>query len=149
MLTHILFEVFAACLMLVATGEQLDCTPAPPPIHEVCVSLTNYWPFDDSGELAPLNGQADSTPQYTAVMHELTSPDIDRWSLVAGPASLLGKTVCVGYYGCYPVLDTFGTIVYRQGVFWHDGYGQWVIGVDVLTDAPIHELVCNWFVVED
>lgn len=39
--------------------------------------------------------------------------------------------------------DAFGRESYRQP-FYHDGYGLWVIPVDVFSPEPIHGLVWEW-----
>ena len=135
-------NILAAVLVLLALGDDADKgrSKIPPPIEQTCFSVTNYWPWRD-GELMAYGGQADGDPHHTAIMIPLTL-DLE-WRLAAVPAPLLGRTIVLGdgreLYGG----DTFGAEAYRAGVFWHDTYREWVIGVDVLTKEPLHYLDCN------
>lgn len=130
-------------LLLLALLTPVKASDKPPSIYTVdCWSVTNCWPFSDDGQLTAWGGQADGAPNYTANMTEITSPQ-QAWDWVAGPLPLVGKTVTIPGYGTYLVNDTFGATAYQEGVFYHDGYGRYVIGIDIFTPQPIHELVCG------
>lgn len=65
------------------------------------------------------------------------------WGWVATPLPLIGSVMELPGYGRFPALDTFGVNAYQGGVFWHDHYKRWVIGIDVFTPEPLHYLECN------
>ena len=135
--------IITACTLLIATGEPIECPPQIPHWTEICVSLTTFWPFDEEGELVAWAGQADSTPQYTAVMHEITGPE-QAYTFVAAPSFLLGSTICLAYYGCLPVLDTFGDELYRAGIIYNEHWQQWVLPVDLISPDYFMTLICDW-----
>lgn len=112
---------------------------------EVCWSVTHYWPFNSEGELAPLQGQADSDPSRTAT-GQLIYGERQAGSWVAGPEFLLGDEVCLSDGSCFPVLDTFGYLTLRRGLMYHPGYDQIVIGIDVFTPSHIAYLDCGGIV---
>lgn len=127
-------------LAIVAATTPKTATKIPS-ITAACWSVTNYWPYDRSGKLRPFNGQADADPYHTAVMHPVT---IDQaGGFVAGPAPLLGATAVFPDGSHLPILDTFGRKAYRRGVFWHQSYEAWVIGIDVFSPKPLHYLECD------
>jgi hypothetical protein len=112
------------------------------------LSVTAYWFFGPDGEPIPWNGQADGSPEAYANMQP-TSPDhaqkvgacIQDWTLFYWTTAVSfvwqGQELQVA---CY---DNFGLESYRQP-FYHDGYGVWVVPVDVLSPYPMHDLVWDW-----
>jgi hypothetical protein len=121
-------------------SDEEQCTIPKP--SEVCLSLTAYWPFDEQGNPQPWNGQADATPTQTANGYHITVDD--RNKVAAAPLPLIGGNVdALGIEAT--IQDTFGHEVYQHGAFWHDGYERWVLPIDILSDEPIHYLVCDDF----
>jgi len=141
-----------------------------PEVDEVCWSVTSYWPFELTEDVPPFrsvdfyslprvkieqmllssdyywqpvawNGQADDTPTVTGNGYVI-NPYSDNWGLVAGPIETYGMDFCFHAGLCLRQHDTFGNETYQNGVFWHDGYKRYVIGVDVLTYEPLHYLEC-------
>lgn len=107
----------------------------------VCWSVTNYWPFDEEGNPVPWGGQADGSPSYTANGYHIT-PEHD-WHVAAVPYTLINSTLVFPNGHTVYAADTFGHETYQRGVFWHDGWETWVIGVDVLTSEPVYYLECG------
>lgn len=140
----LLFVAFLMCGFNIAKAADIDASDPVPGINKVCWSVTNYWPFDEDGQIVSYAGQADGDPYHTAGMIDVAiNRDFD-W--VAGPLSLLeaGAAIKLSWLDePLPVWDTFGDEAYQAGVFWHDGYGRYVIGIDVFTAVPIHYLECN------
>lgn len=117
-----------------------------PPIGEVCLSVTNYWPYEWYGEWVLMdgwNGQCDSDCSVTAIMEPVTLDVMGKRAAV--PASLLGYTIHLPKWGALYGWDTFGNETYRNGVFWHDGYGRYVIGLDIFVPDGLHYLECDWY----
>lgn len=120
----------------------------PPPMADMALSLTSYWLFDDLGQPVAWGGQADGDPFVYANMYP-TSPD-HAWNVAACIGSWTRRyhTTAVSFFwggawrelACY---DAFGAVNYREP-FYHDGYGRWVIPVDILSPEPIHGLVMEW-----
>lgn len=113
----------------------------PPPITEMCFSVTSYWPFDD-GVLTPYGGQADSDPTKTANGFKITG-EHQANTFVASSLPFVGQEFCNSWLGCVPIHDTFGDPTYQAGPFWHDGYKQFVIPIDVFSPEPAHYLECS------
>lgn len=111
-----------------------------PEIDAVCWSVTNYWPFHDE-KLVPHRGQANEDPWHFANMTPVTR-DLE-WKSAAGPLSLVGRQFIFPDESVLDINDTFGAKAYQDGVFWHDFYHQWVIGVDIFTKEPLHYLECE------
>ena len=127
------------CLsVLLATANGLEC---PPPIDQVCWSVSSYWPFDENGQAIAGNGQADSQPNYTANMTYITADD--KWGIAAVPLDLVGSVLVFPDGTAVYAADTFGDPVYQAGVFWHDYWQQWVMGVDILTPDLFLYLECE------
>ena len=134
---------FCSLLLLPQQHEWTACRAfmPPPTIEQACWSVTNYWPFDERGQLQAWNGQADGDPYHTANGTEVT---IDKaWRMAAGPLPIVGQTLVFPDGRRLAVTDTFGHPEYQAGVFWHDSYEEWVIGVDVFTPEPLHYLECG------
>lgn len=138
--------LFALLAALMPPPKDMDKIPRI--THpKICVSVTNYWPYDDSGEAVPFGGQADSDPFHTAYMVAIHSGM--EGTFAAGPDGLGGRTVVLrGWgnirFGPLPIWDRFGKPSYRRGVFWHDSYQRWVWALDIFTSQPIHYLECDW-----
>ncbi len=129
----------AICVsLMLATANGATC---PPPITEACWSVTSYWVFDENGTAQPWGGQGDSDPSHTANMTYITPAD--EWEIAAVPFDLVGSTFILSSGVVLNAADTFGHQVYQDGVFWHDHYEMYVIGVDVLTPEPLHYLDCG------
>lgn len=117
------------------------------PIDSLPLSVTSYWPFVDGQPMA-WAGQADGDPHHYANMQP-TSPDhagqvaacIQDWTRREWTTAL--SFTWQGQPMTLACWDTFGAESYRQP-FYHDGYGKWVIPVDVLSPAPYHGLVRDW-----
>lgn len=128
-----------------ALANNVNCPPA---IEDMALSLTSYWFFGPDGEPVAWNGQADGNPEGYANSYP-TSPD-HAWRVSAciSEWTTLYWTTAVSFMwgsqirevACY---DNFGLESYREP-FFHDGYGQWVIPVDVLTPEVVHGLVHDW-----
>ncbi len=136
----------AACFALLLSGalERLQ----PPPLEEMPLSITSYWLFDATGAPVAWEGQANGDPWHYANL-EPTSPSHARQvAACIQPWTRFGWTTAVSFWwqgewltvACY---DNFGAVSYRQP-FYHDGYGRWVIPVDVLSPVPYHGLVREW-----
>ena len=116
-----------------------------PPLEDACVSVTNYWPYkweNNQWVATAYEGQADADPFHTAYMYEISA--IDAGTFVAAPDSLGGKNIYLPGWGTLPVKDRFGAMAYREGVFYHHIYEQYVWGVDIFTPDPYHYLECDW-----
>ena len=141
-----------------------------PTIYEVCWSVTSYWPFKlvDVETLEKLNfyemtydrimylisagvvewipvpfgGQADAFPTTTGDGTHIDPYTANR-SLVAGPIETYGHSFVFPWGEKLVQHDTFGLKAYQNGVFWHNHYKQFVIGVDVLSFEPVHYLMCK------
>ena len=136
----------AACLIIALAGAMQQLQP--PPVDEMPLSVTSYWLFDDSGNPVAWGGQADGDPHHYANMYP-TSPDhagkvgacISAWVKRGWTKAISflwqGKRIIIH---CY---DAFGLESYRQP-FYHDGYGRWVVPVDILSPVPYHGLVLEW-----
>jgi len=136
--------VFAFCLFLPLDDAMAVCPP-PPPIEEACWSITNYWPYTDiNGQWLMMDGfggQCDSDCTHTAIMADVT---LDMQGKAAAvPLPLIDKMLYAPGLGDLWAWDTFGAKAYREGVFWHYTYDEWVIGIDVFTPTPLHYLECN------
>jgi len=145
----VVIAIVVMCLTVDHVSAHIINTTLPlPGIDEVCFSVTNYWPFDENGEIVAHAGQADSDPYHTAAMVDVRADREMEW--VAAPLPLLndGASIKLPWLAApLPVLDTFGDEDYQAGVFWHDGYKAYVIGVDLFTSTPVHYLECGGEVV--
>ena len=131
-----------ACLTLIMS----HCGQMLPPMYPL--SLTNYWPLDESGQHVAWYGQADGNPYRTA-LNVPTRPEYE-WDMGACVFDWVtfGHTQQVSFWyngqerqvAC---TDNFGSTAYRVP-FWHDYYQTWVIPVDVFTPEPLHVLIYDW-----
>ena len=137
--------LFICADLALAQANNVNC---PPPLDEMALSLTNYWFYGPDGEPVAWEGQSDGDPSVYANSYP-TSPE-HEWLVSAciGDWTKLYNTTAVSFYwegewrevACY---DAFGLESYREP-FFHDGYGRWVIPVDILTDDPVYGLVTEW-----
>jgi hypothetical protein len=137
----------AVCIIIAISGA-IEAATAVPPIESMPLSVTSYWLFDADGEAVAWNGQANGDPWHYA-NGEATSPDhagkvaacIQDWTLLYWTTAVSfwwgGEFITVA---CY---DNFGAVDYRQP-FYHDGYGEWVVPIDILSPVPFHGLVRDW-----
>lgn len=132
---------FALCATMYLHIDHPElCAPAPP-LVDLCVSITNYWPFDDNNQLQPFRGQADSDPYHTA---DMTPVSLDlEWRIAAGPMPLMGHTYTFPNGWTVRIADTFGKAAYQAGAFWHYTYSRFVWALDILTSEPLHYLECR------
>lgn len=136
----------AICLYAVlALVEGLNC---PPPVHTMPLSLTNYWTMDEEGRYIPWNGQADDSPHLaangkllTADSNWLSAACISEWTTIGWTTEI--RFTYGGQERATACNDEFGRVTYRKP-FYHEGYGLWVIPVDVYTPEPIHTLIWEW-----
>ena len=169
----LLLVLFLMSLVKVASAGEMECAGVceeRPTIYEVCWSVTSYWPFKlvdketqeklDFYEMTydrimdliaagvvewipvPFGGQADANPTETGDGTHIDAYT-DNWALVAGPIETYGHSFVFPWGKSLVQHDTFGLKAYQDGVFWHDHYKQFVIGVDVLSFEPIHYLLCE------
>ena len=134
------------CLALAITGalEQIQ----PPPIEEMPLSLTNYWFFDSDGNPVPYGGQANGDPYHYANTEPTSADHAGKVAACIQEWTTFGWTTAVTFmwYGeqmtvaCY---DNFGAESYRQP-FYHEGYSEWVVPIDLLSPVPYHGLVREW-----
>lgn len=100
----------------------------------LCWSVTNYWPPDGGHNcMEPCN--------QTGAGHVIDF-ERDEWAIAAAPLPYLNSVFVFPDGSEVKALDTFGNPVYQAGPFYHDGYGRWVIPLDILTDTPLHYLEC-------
>jgi hypothetical protein len=141
----------AVCAIAVMAGA-LDAMQ-PPPIEKMPLSLTSYYFLDEDGEPVAWNYQANGDPGRYANMYPTSANHewkvaacIQDWTkLWQGEFSW---TTSVSFMwdsverevSCF---DNFGAVGYRQP-FFHEGYGEWVIPLDIMTDEPVHGLVWGW-----
>lgn len=120
-------------------------TPSPPPGYcRPPAHLTNYWPFANGQLMNGWNGQCDADCSVTAT----GVPTVAAVGWVAAcPDAMIGEAVRLGNYGVWACNDAFGAEAYRNGPFWHERRGVWVVPFDLLTETATYELVWNWEVV--
>lgn len=121
------------------------CQP-PQSWDDFCFSVTSYWVFDENGNVMYGTLNSDADPTGTAVGVRITSPE-QRNTWVALPLPLISggyySYACLDGLGCLPGWDTFGAPAYQAGGFWHPGWQEKVIGVDVFTDEIVHYMTCD------
>lgn len=135
--------------IVAAINGVTGCLPPIPPLHELPLSVTSYWPFALDGTPIPYNYQADDSPDYTGNGTYITTND--SWVYAACPSDWVfsyGYTRQVTFWlngeqKTVICADNFGNEIYRN-VFWHGGYETWVLAIDVLTPEPLHQLVYEW-----
>jgi hypothetical protein len=129
--------------------EEWNACEAPEEWNDFCISVTSYWPFDKDGNLMYGTIQTDEDPTGTATGWQIYSVE-QSGDWVAAPLPFITN----GYYSdvcfpsfyqtdCYPVYDTFGHPVYQAGGFWHSGYQEKVVPVDIFSKEIHHYLSCN------
>lgn len=128
---------------------SLAVAPSPPPVADMCLSVTSYWVWDAQGDIYDgWMGQCDENCSYTGAGYYL--PDraeeyeggyaacIQDWTKLKGSPT---NIVNFGEFSVYCV-DNFGDPDYREP-FYHDYYDRWVVPVDVLAES-VHGLYCDW-----
>jgi hypothetical protein len=120
-----------------------------PPIEEMCLSITSFWPWNEQGYLYDgWHGQCDSDCSVTSGGYRLPEKAEDYGGGYA--ACISGWTAVAEYPTAHLVtgwddlvcVDSFGDPDYRKP-FYHYGYERWVVPVDIL--APFaHGLDCDW-----
>ncbi len=136
----------AVCVLALVSGA-LD-NVQPPLVEAMLLSITSYWLFDDAGQPVAWDGQADGDPHHYANMVKTDPAHAGTVAACIGEWVTLGWTTAVSFtwhgepvtVACY---DAFGLESYRRP-FYHEGYGEWVVGLDVLSPAPLHGLVWDW-----
>ncbi len=134
---------------LVGLGLVLSPEYNPPPIQDMCLSVTSYWVWDSFGDIfSGWEGQCDENCSLTAAGYTLPPQAEDYFGGYAACIQDWTKlktfpTTIVKFadYSLYCV-DNFGDLDYRAP-FYHDNYKRWVIPVDILAEG-VHELQCNW-----
>lgn len=167
----LLILIYAVTAKL-ASAEDIEChwMCERPTIYEACWSVTSYWPFKlvdvetqeklnfyemtydrimylvEAGMVewipVPFGGQADANPTTTGD-GTCIDPYTDNRALVAGPIETYGHSFVFPWDEKIVQHDTFGLKMYQDGVFWHNYYKQFVIGVDILSFEPVHYLMCE------
>lgn len=144
MIVPICQGINCAALFVAGTLGQLQ----PPPIEAMPLSLTSYWLFDDTGQPVAWSGQADGDPGHYANMVHTDPAHAGKIGACIGEWVTMPYTTAVSFtwqgqrydVACF---DAFGLESYRQP-FYHEGYGVWVVPVDVLSPVPLHGLVWEW-----
>lgn len=104
--------------------------------------VTNYWPYNADGSMmSGWGGQCDSDCSVTATgMSTAAGVGV----IAACPDRLIGETVSLGVYGVRGCNDAFGDPDYRNGPFFHERRGVWVVPFDLLQAEPAYDLVWGW-----
>lgn len=147
MLTLLAFLIVPFCIHPNTTVCEVP--EPPPPIEEMCLSVTSYWVWNDSGVMMDgWGGQCNEDCSYTASGHRLPylaqdfqggyAACIQDWTKLKGYPT---KVVTFDEFSLFCV-DNFGDPDYREP-FYHDYYKRWVVPIDVLAQG-VHRLVCNW-----
>lgn len=134
---------------IVSVSTALIVMNSPPPVNDMCLSVTSYWVWDSFGDIFPgWEGQCNEDCSLTAAGYELPpraeeytggyAACIQDWTKLKGFPT---KVVKFDDFRVYCV-DNFGDPNYRAP-FYHDYYQRWVIPVDILAEG-VHELQCNW-----
>ena len=142
-------NILATLLLFTMPEPDGQPLPPPPPLEEMCLSVTSYWVWDKNGKIFDgYHGQCDADCSFTGAGYYLPEKAEDYqggyaaciydWTMLKGhntrTVNVLGeKWHCV---------DNFGKESYWEP-FFHYGYWDWVIPVDLL--APLeHGLYCDW-----
>lgn len=120
----------------------------PPPIEQMPLSVTSYWLFDEAGQPVAWDGQADGDPHHYANMQPTSPGHANQVGACISDWTRFNWTTSVSFVwqgqpldiACF---DAFGAVSYRQP-FFHEGYGTWVVPIDVLSPEPLHGLVWEW-----
>ena len=137
--------VLSACI-----GTHGERCPVydPPPITEMCLHVTSYWPWDDNGRLFDgWNYQCNDDCSITGGLYTL--PELASDYAGGYAACIHGWTRIKGYpttivelpMGDFYCVDTFGRESYRQPFYEADE--GWVIPVDLLHPG-YHDVICDW-----
>ena len=137
----------AVCLLMAIAGT-VQIGTAVPAVEDMPLSVTSYWLFDDTGQPVAWGGQADGDPLHYANGQTTSPDDAGRVAACIGEWVKRGYTTAVSFtwqgqpvtVACY---DAFGLESYRQP-FFHEGYGEWVVPIDLLSPVPFHGLVREW-----
>lgn len=135
------------CALLMVSGAVESLT-AVPPIEGMPLSLTSYWFWDEDGQPVAWAGQADGDPFHYANMVETDPAHAGKVGACIGAWVTRPWTTAVSFtwqgqqydVACF---DAFGDVDYRRP-FYHEGYGAWVVPVDLLSPVPLHGLVWEW-----
>lgn len=124
----------------------------PPPISTLCLSLTNYWVWDENGDILPgFHGQCDEDCSTMASGYKLPAREedyvgdyaacIQEWTSRAGyPTMHIHIDGATNELAC---VDTFGRESYRKP-FYHLKWDRWVIPVDILRKFPVAGVWCEY-----
>lgn len=121
-------------------GEEIEWRKLPESIVESQLlhpgNEMAYW------DAVKWNMNADDTPRMTGDGTYIYPGEENN--LVAGPLQTYWSTFVFPNNGGRLVQhDSFGNVTYQKGVFWHDKYMTYVIGVDILTWRNVHYLECG------
>lgn len=138
-----------------ALEPQYNYCEVPQDVSQLRLHVTNYQPYelsyDDAGQpvynfytesnyqcLAPCNKTANGT--------EIVDPLVQN--IAACPLEWVNHRVKVVLNGViWNCEDTFGLVARQNGVIWHEGLGEWVICIDLLTHWPTYYQTNEWRVV--
>lgn len=143
-------------LVILPTGYDCSVPPDVAPQFNYCVvptdlrnirlHITNYQPYDltydESGQpiynfhpttnyqcFAPCN----KTANGTEIVDPLTQ------NIAACPLQWVNERVDIVLNGViWHCEDTFGLVNRQNGLVWHEGLGEWVICIDLLTHIPTY-----------
>ena len=136
----------AAFALLVSSA--ISQVTQPPPVSEMPLSVTSFWFFDADGNPVAWKGQANGDPYHYANTEPTSADHAGKVAACIQEWTTFGWTTAVTFmwYGeqmtvaCY---DNFGAVNYRQP-FFHEGYGEWVVPIDILSPVTYHGLVREW-----
>lgn len=128
----------------VSTNPVYDYCNVPQDLTEVPLSVTTYDPFGTEP------GYQCADPCHLTA----TGVSIYEENVAACPMAWVkyGVTakVDMGHLGVWNCYDNFGAAQYQNGLFWHHGYGHWVIpidlAIDIDTEPAVHTVIWNWSV---
>lgn len=141
--------LYICSLGIVALVNGVEgCPPPKPPIHQIAILWTNYYPIDEDGNWQPFNYQADDSPQYTGTGFRLEKHLDGKVAACIGEWTTIGwtKAVTFNFQGneiTLVCLDEFGAPGYREP-FYHPGLERWVICVDMFSSKPTYEIIYDW-----
>ena len=136
----------AAFALLVSSA--ISQVTQPPPVEQMPLSVTSFWFFDADGNPVAWQGQANGDPYHYANTEPTSADHAGKVAACIQEWTTFGWTTAVTFmwYGeqmtvaCY---DNFGAVNYRQP-FFHEGYGEWVVPIDILSPVTYHGLVREW-----
>ena len=141
-----LFQIMLLFLFPYAGDE-----PYIPPIEDMCLSVTSYWPWDDDGQLYDgYHGQCDADCSYTGGGYYLPEQAsnypggyaacIYDWTSRKGYSTRVVNVLGEEWY----CVDNFGVESHWEP-FFSLAYLDWVVPVDLLAPEG-HGLYCDWSV---